>query len=132
MTKISNLNPAPTVIGAKRTEIQNPELWQFPMDYPISIIGNEGENETLRNEVTLILAEILPDFDAASIQMKPSRTGKFYALRARLHLTSAEEVNRLYTALDKAKTVKTVVWPTIDAIINSKTTHQDHLMWSFV
>lgn len=109
MTKFTNLNCTPTIPNAKRTEIQNPELWNFPMDYPISIIGNEGEHDTLRNEVTLILAEIFPDFDVASIVVKPSKTGKYHALRTKLHLTSADEVNRLYTALDKAKTVKTVV-----------------------
>ena len=92
-----------------RTEIQNPELWQFPMDYPLSIIGHEGEHDSLRYEVTLILAEIFPDFDHASILVKPSRTGRFHSLRVKLYLQNAEEVNRLYTALDKAKTVKTVV-----------------------
>lgn len=107
--KLTDLNRTPTAQGAKRTEIQNPELWQFPMDYPISIIGHEGEHDSLRHEVTLVLAEIFPEFDAASIQVKPSKTGKFHALRTRLYLTSADEVNRLYTALDKAKTVKTVI-----------------------
>lgn len=109
MTKFTNLNRVPTKTNTSHTEIQNPELWQFPMDYPISIIGHEGEHDTLYNEVTLILAEIFPDFDAASIVIKSSKTGKFHALRARLYLTRADEVNRLYTALDKAKTVKTVV-----------------------
>ncbi|MFC0820255.1 YbeD family protein [Moraxella marmotae] len=92
-----------------RTEIQNPELWNFPMDYPMSIIGNEGYREELLNEVKLILAELFPDFDHASIQMRASRTGRFHSLRVNLHLTAADEVNRLYTALDKAKTVRTVV-----------------------
>lgn len=91
------------------TQIQKPELWQFPMDYPLSIIGNEGEHETLKHEVSLILAEIFPNFDLASIQMKKSKTGRYSALRLRLYLTCADEVNRLYTALDKAKTVRTAV-----------------------
>ncbi|MCL1622690.1 DUF493 domain-containing protein [Moraxella sp. Tifton1] len=108
MMKITDLNP-PIAQSAKRTEIQNPHLWNFPMDYPISIIGNEGEHDSLLHEVTLILAEIFPQFDAATIQVKSSKTGKFHALRTRLYLTSADEVNRLYTALDQAKTVKTVV-----------------------
>lgn len=93
----------------KRTEIQTPQLWNFPMDYPMSIIGNEGEHETLIHEVTLILAEIFPNFDAASMQVQPSRTGRFYSIRIKLYLTSPEEVNRLYTALDAAKTVRTVI-----------------------
>lgn len=109
MTNITDLTPTPTLPNAKRTEIQNPELWQFPMDYPMSIIGHEGEHDSLRHEVTLILAELFPDFDVATMQVRPSRTGRFHALKVNLHLTCADEVNRLYTALDKAKTVKTVV-----------------------
>ncbi|USZ14604.1 DUF493 domain-containing protein [Moraxella sp. FZLJ2107] len=92
-----------------RTEIQTPELWNFPMDYPMSIIGHEGHREELLNEVKLILAEIFPEFDHATIQVRPSRTGRFHSLRLSLYLTSADEVNRLYTALDNAKTVRTVV-----------------------
>lgn len=108
-TKFTDLNIAPTLPNAKRTEIQNPELWQFPMDYPLSIIGHEGEHDSLRHEVTLILAEIFPDFDVASMVVRPSKTGRFHALRMNLRLSSADEVNRLYAALDKAKTVKTAV-----------------------
>lgn len=92
-----------------RTEIQNPDLWQFPMEYPMSIIGHEGEHESLRHEVTLILAEIFPDFDHGSILVKPSKTRRFHALKVKLYLQNADEVNRLYTALDNAKTVRTVV-----------------------
>lgn len=92
-----------------RTHIQNPELWQFPMDYPMSIIGNEGEYDSLRHEVIFILAEIFPDFDIATIEVKPSKTGRFHSLRLRLYVQNADEINRLYTALDNAKTVKTVI-----------------------
>lgn len=93
----------------KKTDIQNPELWQFPMDYPMSIIGNEGEKDSLKNEVSLILAELFPHFDLATIEVRPSKTGRFHALRVNLHLTCADEVNRLYAMLDTAKTVKTVL-----------------------
>lgn len=93
----------------KKTDIQRPELWQFPMDYPMSIIGNEGEKESLKNEVILILAELFPDFDPATIKVNPSKTGKYHALRINVHLTHAEQVNRLYAMLDNAKTVKTVM-----------------------
>ena len=34
---------------AKKTDIQNPHLWEFPMDYPMSIICHEGEHDTLLN-----------------------------------------------------------------------------------
>lgn len=96
-------------IKGKKTDIQNPELWDFPMDYPMSIIGHEGEHESLLNEIKLILGSQFPDFDLASIDVKPSKTNRFHSARVNLYLTSAEQVNTLYAALDAAKTVRMVV-----------------------
>ncbi len=96
------------IIG-KKTDIQRPELWDFPMNYPMSIIGHEGKHEELLNEVKLILASQFPNFDLATIQSKPSRTGRFYSLRCQLYLTNAEQVNALYASLDKAESVRMVL-----------------------
>ncbi|OLF39795.1 DUF493 domain-containing protein [Psychrobacter sp. Rd 27.2] len=97
------------MLKGKKTDIQNPELWDFPMNYPMSIIGHEGEHETLLNEVKLILGSQFPDFDLASIDVKPSKTGRFHSARVNLYLTEAEQVNTLYAALDSAKTVRMVL-----------------------
>lgn len=94
---------------AKKTDIQNLHLWEFPMDYPMSIIGHEGEHDTLLNEVKLILGTQFPEFDTESLTVKQSSTGRFTSVRAKLYFTEAEQVNELYAALDKAKTVRTVV-----------------------
>ena len=67
-------------VQGKRTDIQNPELWHFPMDYPLSIIGHEGETQSLLDEVKLIMGSNFP-----------------------------EQVNKLYKALDEAKTIRTVL-----------------------
>lgn len=99
----------PKPIVGKKTDIQNPELWDFPMDYPMSIIGHEGEHDTLLSEVSLILASLFPEFDTASIVVKPSKTGRFHSLRLNLYLTHVQQVNDLYAALDEAKTVRTVL-----------------------
>lgn len=96
-------------IKGKKTDIQNPELWDFPMNYPMSIIGHEGEHESLLNEVKLILGSQFPDFDLASMQVQPSKTGRFHSVRVNLYLTAAEQVNTLYAALDNAKTVRIVM-----------------------
>lgn len=114
MTKdihISNIHAGfcqPDIKGRK-TDIQNPELWNFPMNYPMSIIGHEGKHQELQDEVKLILGSQFPDFDLASIEVKPSRTGRFHSLRCQLYLTNAKQVNELYAALDNAKTVRMVV-----------------------
>lgn len=93
----------------RKTDIQTPELWNFPMDYPISIIGHEGHKDALLDEVKLIVGSLLPDFDLASLTIQPSRTGRFHSVRGNLHLTHAEQVNSLYKMLDEATTVRTVV-----------------------
>lgn len=98
-----------TQTSPKKTDIQNPELWQFPMDYPLSIIGHEGEHQSLLDEVSMIIKTLFADFDCASIQVRASKTGRYHALRLNLHLTCADEVNRLYAMLAAAKTVRTVV-----------------------
>ena len=107
--KVTELVANDGILKGKKTDIQNPELWDFPMDYPMSIIGHEGEHDNLLNEVKLILGSQFPDFDLASIQVKPSKTGRFHSARVNLYLTEAEQVNALYAALDEAKTVHMVV-----------------------
>lgn len=106
---VTDLTPNDGVLKGKKTDIQNPELWDFPMNYPMSIIGHEGEHENLLNEVKLILGSQFPDFDLASIDVKPSKTGRFHSARVNLYLTEAEQVNTLYAALDSAKTVRMVL-----------------------
>ncbi len=103
---VSDVSLGNDKIKGKKTDIQNPELWEFPMDYPLSIIGHEGEHESLLNEVKLILGSQFPDFDLASIEVKPSKTGRFHSARVNLYLTTAEQVNTLYASLDNAKTVR--------------------------
>ena len=97
------------ILKGKKTDVQNPELWEFPMNYPMSIIGHEGEHDSLLNEVKLILGSQFPEFDLASMEVKPSKTGRFHSVRANLYLTTVEQVNTLYAALDNAKTVRMVV-----------------------
>lgn len=106
---VTELSNDKTALKGKKTDIQNPELWDFPMNYPLSIIGHEGEHDSLLNEVKLILGSQFPDFDLASIEVKPSRTGRFHSARVNLYLTAADQVNKLYAALDNAKTVRMVV-----------------------
>lgn len=107
--KVTELVANDGILKGKKTDIQNPELWEFPMNYPLSIIGHEGEHETLLNEVKLILGSQFPDFDLASIEVKPSKTGRFHSARVNLYLTAAEQVNTLYASLEDAKTVRMVV-----------------------
>ena len=107
--KVTELVANDGILKGKKTDVQNPELWQFPMNYPLSIIGHEGEHDSLLNEVKLILGSQFPEFDLASMVVKPSKPGRFHSVRANLYLTTVEQVNTLYASLDNAKTVRMVV-----------------------
>lgn len=93
----------------KPTDITTPELWQFPMDYPLAIIGIEGARDDLMAEVIKILQTHFDDFDSNSIAMRESKTGRFVALKTRVRFLNANTVNALYADLANAKTVRTVL-----------------------
>jgi putative lipoic acid-binding regulatory protein len=82
-------------------------LWVFPMDYPIKLIGNAGDE--LRVAVVDILQKHFPEFDAASIKVQPSRTGKYHSLTAQLRFEELEQVHALYADLAACPLIRTAL-----------------------
>ena len=83
------------------------DLWVFPMDYPIKLIGNAGDD--LHNAVAEILIKHFPDFDVESIQVQPSRTGKYHSLTAQLRFEELEQVHALYADLAACPLIRTAL-----------------------
>ena len=83
------------------------ELWVFPMDYPIKLIGNAGDE--LRIAVIEILLKHFPDFDEATFKIQPSRTGKYHSLTAQLRFDELEQVHALYADLAACPYIKTAL-----------------------
>jgi hypothetical protein len=83
------------------------ELWVFPMDYPIKLIGVAG-NE-LHGAVVEIMVKHFPDFDGSSIKVQPSRTGKYHSLTAQLVFLELEQVHALYADLAACPLIKTAL-----------------------
>jgi len=109
---MSDKTPLPTahpvnLAGARPTDITNPELWHFPMEYPLRIIGESSA--ALRTEVEQILTSQFADFNVERIAERPSRTGKYLSLHTVLELKSVQEVNELYAALAASPLIKTVL-----------------------
>jgi uncharacterized protein len=82
-------------------------LWVFPMDYPIKLIGNAGDE--LRVAVVDILQKHFPEFDATSIKVQPSRTGKYHSLTAQLRFEELEQVHALYADLAACPLIRTAL-----------------------
>lgn len=82
-------------------------LWVFPMDYPIKLIGDAGDE--LRIAVLEILVKHFPEFDAQSISITPSRTGKYHSITAQLRFEELEQVYAIYADLAACPLIKTAL-----------------------
>ncbi len=80
-------------------------LWVFPMDYPIKLIGDAGDE--LRVAVVDILRKHFPDFDESTLTVQPSRTGKYQSITAQLRFDELEQVHALYADLAACPLIKT-------------------------
>lgn len=99
---MNDQSPAP-----QRPEIQNEELWVFPMDYPIKLIGLAGDD--LLFSVREIIIRHFPDFDLATLVIQPSSGGKYHAIRAVLPFDHRDQVNAIYADLAANPHIKTAL-----------------------
>ena len=83
------------------------DLWVFPMDYPIKLIGDAGLE--LRVAVIDILVRHFPEFDENTLTVQPSRTGKYHSLTAQLRFDELEQVHALYADLAACPLIKTAL-----------------------
>lgn len=98
MTDMTNRAPS--------RELQE-HLWVFPMDYPIKLIGNAGEE--LRLAVNEIFVKHFPDFDGSKMTVTPSRTGKYHSITAQLRFDELEQVHALYADLAACEHIRTAL-----------------------
>lgn len=83
------------------------DLWVFPMDYPIKLIGLAGE--PLKQAVTDILVQHFPEFEPNSLTIQPSKTGKYHSITAQLRFEELEQVHQLYADLAACPLIKTAL-----------------------
>lgn len=89
------------------TPALNEELWQFPMDYPIKLIGLAIPE--LKQEIEAILLKHFPDFDIDSIDVQPSSKGTYHSVRAQLRFENKEQVHAVYDDLKACEHIKTAL-----------------------
>ncbi|MBF7686848.1 YbeD family protein [Acinetobacter rathckeae] len=83
------------------------DLWVFPMDYPIKLIGEAGQ--PLKTAVVDILVKHFPEFDEQTLAIQPSRTGKYHSITAQLRFDELEQVHALYADLAACPLIKTAL-----------------------
>lgn len=83
------------------------DLLQFPAAFPIKIMG--VHTEAFAAAVVAVVQRHAPDFDARSLEMRPSRQGTYLGLTATIRATSREQLDALYRELTSHPLVKVVL-----------------------
>jgi putative lipoic acid-binding regulatory protein len=69
----------------------------FPCDFPIKVMGRKEPR--FAQTITEVVLKHAPDFDAATIEMRPSRQGKYLSVTCLIRATSREQLDALYREL---------------------------------
>jgi len=70
---------------------------EYPLDFPIKIMGLN--KPAFSPAMLALVREHAPDFDAASLETRPSREGKYISLTVTIRATSRTQLDGLYQAL---------------------------------
>jgi uncharacterized protein len=69
----------------------------FPCDFPIKVMGRKAPR--FAQTVMEIVLRHAPDFQADTIEMRPSRQGKYLSVTCLVRATSREQLDALYQEL---------------------------------
>lgn len=79
-------------------------LLEFPCDFPIKIMGVRTD-DFAQLMVELILSHA-PDFDPATVEMRPSSSGKYLSITCTICAVSQVQLDTIYRALTSHPAVK--------------------------
>jgi hypothetical protein len=69
----------------------------FPCEFPIKIMGRKEPR--FAQTVTQIVLKHAPDFEPATVEMRPSRQGTYLSVTCVVRATSREQLDELYREL---------------------------------
>ena len=72
-------------------------LIEYPTPFPIKVMGRREGG--FAQGVMAVELRHAPDFDAASMEMRPSRQGKYLSLTVTIEARSREQLDALYKDL---------------------------------
>jgi len=72
-------------------------LLKFPTVFPIKVMGRREDG--FAQVIAEIVVRHAPDFDPASMEMRPSRNGRYLGLTVTINARSREQVDAIYLEL---------------------------------
>jgi putative lipoic acid-binding regulatory protein len=82
-------------------------LLTFPTDFPIKVMGRRADG--FAQAVLAVVLTHAPDFDAATMEMRPSRAGNYLSLTVTIAARSREQLDALYRDLSSHPMVTMVL-----------------------
>ena len=82
-------------------------LLEFPCDFPLKIMG--AANAGFAQAIVEVVLKHAPDFDPASVEMRPSKAGNYLSLTCTVRATSQAQLDALYLELTSHPMVRVVL-----------------------
>ena len=82
-------------------------LIEYPSQFPIKVMGANVEG--FAEAVVMVAQQFDPDFDAATLERRPSSSGNYLGLTITITATSREQLDELYRTLSTHPMVKVVL-----------------------
>jgi uncharacterized protein len=72
-------------------------LLTFPCAFPIKVMGRTQDG--FAQAIVVVVQAHVPDFDAATLEMRASRAGRYLSLTCTVNATSRQQLDDLYRDL---------------------------------
>ena len=82
-------------------------LLEFPCDFPLKIMG--ATDAGFAQAIVEVVLKHAPDFDPASVEMRPSKAGNYLSLTCTVRAMSQAQLDALYLELTAHPMVKVVL-----------------------
>ena len=86
---------------------QRESLIDYPSQFPIKVMGVNADGFV--HAITAIAKQFDPGFDAATIELRDSKGGKYLGVTVTVTATSREQLDELYRTLSTHPMVKVVL-----------------------
>ncbi|MDP3082082.1 MAG: DUF493 family protein [Rubrivivax sp.] len=82
-------------------------LIEYPSAFPIKVMGVQVEGFV--DAVLAVVHQFDPDYDVATLELRPSSGGKYLGITVTVTATSREQLDELYRTLSTHPLVKVVL-----------------------
>ena len=93
--------------GSATPDPRRDSLIDYPSQFPIKVMGSNVDGFV--HAVTAIARQFDPDFDAATVELRDSKAGKYLGVTITVTATSREQLDELYRTLSTHPMVKVVL-----------------------